>query len=165
MAAKFENNGASRVAWKLCDPSENTRYTMDMLFDDPWFQSVEMCIYESPDQEVNPFVLPGTGENIDTHSVSGYSSVNNSQAPSRRGTFTSRPVGSGAGSGYNSHDESSNGLSSSFRSMLDLKDIPQKITKLMSHYQVIHLCIPMTVHQQEQNQNSTTHLRQDLIIT
>ena len=32
---------------------------MDMLFDDPWFQSVEMCIYESPDQEVNPFVLPG----------------------------------------------------------------------------------------------------------
>lgn len=129
LAAKFENNGASRVAWKLCDPSENTRYTMDMLFDDPWFQSVEMCIYESPDQEVNPFVLPGTGENIDTHSVSGYSSVNNSQAPSRRGTFTSRPVGSGAGSGYNSHDESSNGLSSSFRSMLDLKDIPQKITK------------------------------------
>ena len=92
-----------------------------------------------PDQEVNPFVLPGTGENIDTLSLR-YSSVNNSQAPSRRGTFTSRPVG-GAGSGYNSHDESSNGLSSSFRSMLDLKDIPQKITKLMSHYQVIHLCI------------------------
>ena len=42
---------------------------MDMLFDDPWFQSVEMCIYESPDQEVNPFVLPGTGENIDTLSL------------------------------------------------------------------------------------------------
>ncbi|KAI5963041.1 PTK2 [Candida pseudojiufengensis] len=43
LAAKFESSGASRVAWKLCDPSTVKRYDLDMLFDDPWFKSIEIC--------------------------------------------------------------------------------------------------------------------------
>lgn len=61
-AQKFESTGASRVAWKLCDPSTSHRYNMDLLFNDPWFQSLEMCLYEHPDQEVSPFVLQNTGD-------------------------------------------------------------------------------------------------------
>lgn len=126
LAAKFENTGASRVAWKLCDPSPNTRYNMDMLFADPWFKGLEMCIYEHPDQEVNPFVLPGTGNNVDTHPSfsSGYTSTTNSQVPSRRGTFTSRKVATN--NGYDSHDES---LHTPIKSMLDLTDVTDKVNK------------------------------------
>ncbi|KAL6454102.1 PTK1 Serine/threonine-protein kinase PTK1/STK1 [Candida maltosa Xu316] len=126
LASKFESTGASRVAWKLCDPSPATRYTIDRLFEDPWFQGLEMCVYENPDQTVDPFVLPGTGNNINTHSASGYSSAANSQAPSRRGTFSSRPVASSHG--YESHDENGN-LQSSFKSMLDLQDVGEKLKK------------------------------------
>ncbi|KAI5969811.1 PTK2 [Candida margitis] len=123
MAAKFENTGASRVAWKLCDPSVDTRYDLELLFEDPWFQGVEMCIYEDPDQEVNPFVLPGTGENPGSGASSGY----NSQAPSRKGTFVrhNNVNGNVNGDGYTSHDE--NNLSGSFRSMLDLNDVSDRI--------------------------------------
>lgn len=60
-ASQFQSTGALRVAWKLCNPSINSRYTLDDLFADPWFHGLEMCIYEDPDQDVNPFVLPGTG--------------------------------------------------------------------------------------------------------
>ncbi|CAK9440125.1 uncharacterized protein LODBEIA_P42250 [Lodderomyces beijingensis] len=89
-AAKFESTGASRVAWKLCDPTVSSRYTLDMLVEDPWFVGLEMCIFEDPDQEVNPFVLPGTGENAPLSPGSGTSSAANSQAPSRRSTFVGR---------------------------------------------------------------------------
>ncbi|ODV81865.1 kinase-like protein [Suhomyces tanzawaensis NRRL Y-17324] len=108
-ASQFQSTGASRVAWKLCDPSISRRYDLEMLFNDPWFQTLEMCLYEHPDQLVNPFVLPGTGQNspyTNTLSYSGTNSLNNSQAPSRRGTFT--------------HAEESDGISTPFRSMLDL---------------------------------------------
>lgn len=120
MAAKFESTGASRVAWKLCDPSVSTRYDLDLLFEDPWFQAVEMCIYEDPDQDVNPFVLPGTGETPGSGTSSGY----NSQVPSRKGTFI-RHNGTANGDGYASHDENNN-LSGSLRSMLDLTDASEK---------------------------------------
>lgn len=62
-ALAFANQGALRVAWKLCDPNTTTRYTEDLLFSDPWFHQVEMCLYEASDQLVTPFVLPGTGTN------------------------------------------------------------------------------------------------------
>ncbi|CAK7892919.1 serine/threonine-protein kinase Ptk2p/STK2 [[Candida] anglica] len=101
-ASQFQSTGASRVAWKLCDPSVTNRYTLDNLFEDSWFNSLEMCVYEHPDQDVNPFVLSsqsnGTG--------SGYSSASNSQAPSRRNTVTS--------------PSDSDGLHTPIRSMLDL---------------------------------------------
>lgn len=124
MAAKFESTGVSRVAWKLCDPSVSTRYDLELLFQDPWFQAVEMCIYEDPDQDVNPFVLPGTGGEAPG---SGTSSGYNSQAPSRKGTFIKHNGnGSVNGDGYASHDEGNNILSGSLRSMLDLTDASEK---------------------------------------
>ncbi|KAI3404214.2 PTK2 [Candida oxycetoniae] len=142
LAAKFESTGASRVAWKLCDPSINTRYTITQLMEDPWFTGLEMCIYEDPDQEVNPFVLPGTGENIP--SLSTTSSAANSQAPSRRATLINKNVYNQTSSGENgyesSNDEinnnnnSSNNLAGSFRSMLDLNDASERIIDHGNNY-------------------------------
>lgn len=96
-AAQFHSNGAARVAWKLCDPSVNTRYDLDLLFKDPWFVGLEMCLYEHSDQTVNPFVS----------NMSSSSSHTNTRPPSRKNTF-------------NSSDEE--GLHTPFRSMLDLND-------------------------------------------
>ncbi|GMM34460.1 protein kinase [Saccharomycopsis crataegensis] len=47
----FKDSGASRVAWRLCDPDPKTRYTMKDLFSDPWFLNLEMC-HEEYDEEV-----------------------------------------------------------------------------------------------------------------
>ena len=44
LARRFKNADASRVAWRLADPDPETRYTMEDLFNDPWFQSVETCV-------------------------------------------------------------------------------------------------------------------------
>lgn len=80
-AAQFQNHGAARVAWKLCDPNPVTRYNLDHLFKDPWFAGLEMCVYEHEDQNVNPIVSHGL--------VSGSSSFQSSRAPSRKNTVTS----------------------------------------------------------------------------
>ncbi|CAN3376689.1 hypothetical protein DIURU_004474 [Diutina rugosa] len=82
-ASHFQSQGASRVAWKLCDPTTQYRYTMDHLFNDPWMQSLEMCLYEDPDQLVSPFVLPGTGNDVP---ISSSASAASSRNPSRRAT-------------------------------------------------------------------------------
>lgn len=97
-AQQFNSTGAARVAWKLCDPSVNNRYTLDLLFKDPWFTGLEMCIYEHPNQEVDPIVHQSGSSRT--------SSVTNSQAPSRKATI---------GSNYESDE-----LHTPFRSMLDL---------------------------------------------
>ncbi|CCD22561.1 protein kinase PTK2 NDAI_0A04040 [Naumovozyma dairenensis CBS 421] len=55
LAKNFKSADASRVVWRLSDPNPETRYTMDDLFDDPWFQSIETCV--EPDAE-NPVPLP-----------------------------------------------------------------------------------------------------------
>ncbi|KAG7660826.1 PTK2 [[Candida] subhashii] len=117
LAAKFESTGAARVAWKLCDPSPETRYDLDLLFNDPWFQSLEMCIYEHPDQLVNPFVLPGTGENptVLPQPGSGYSSAPGSAVPSRKGTINAP---------RRHKEEDYPEYNTSIRSMLDLDDSP-----------------------------------------
>lgn len=60
-ASQFQLSGAARVAWKLCDPLVSTRYDLDHLFKDIWFSTLEMCLYEDPDQGVSPFTLPPTG--------------------------------------------------------------------------------------------------------
>lgn len=39
----FHDSGASRVAWRLCDPDPKTRYTLRDLFEDKWFLNLEMC--------------------------------------------------------------------------------------------------------------------------
>ena len=129
LAAKFESTGASRVAWKLCDPTASSRYTMDQLMEDTWFKALEMCIYEDPDQSVNPFVLPGTGENVHTYPALGSSSANTSRAPSRRGTFINRSHQNIGGASVDGHESSCDeaNMSGSFKSMLDLNVVSEKI--------------------------------------
>lgn len=110
-AAQFQSAGAARVAWKLCDPSTQTRYDLDLLFEDPWFHGLEMCVYEHPDQEVNPFVLS-----------SASTSHQNSRAPSRKNTVS------------NFHKEDpDNSPQTPVRSMLDLAGVPEKEQESLDH--------------------------------
>ncbi|OUM53369.1 hypothetical protein BVG19_g2643 [[Candida] boidinii] len=51
-AKGFPDSNVSRVAWRLCDPNSVTRYTLIDLFNDPWFQQLEMCVNEN-DYECN----------------------------------------------------------------------------------------------------------------
>lgn len=81
-AAQFQSNGAARAAWKLCDPSVNSRYDLDLLFNDPWFIDLEMCIYENDDQLVNPFIVQSA-----TSSRPG--TRPNTRPPSRKNTLSS----------------------------------------------------------------------------
>lgn len=106
-AARFESNGAARVAWKLCDPSVKTRYDLDVLFNDPWFQGLEMCIYEHPDQNVN-HIIHGNGATSSSNS-SVYAP---SGAPSRKNTS------------YGQIEDEGN-LHTPFRSMLDMPGLQQ----------------------------------------
>ena len=43
-AKGFKDSAVARVAWRLADPKEETRYTMDQLMEDPWFQGIVTCI-------------------------------------------------------------------------------------------------------------------------
>lgn len=106
-AAKFDNHGAARAAWKLCDPKVETRYDLDLLLKDPWFTGLEMCIYEHPNQFVNPFINNPAGPS------STSSSVAPSATTSRKNTFYGQP-----------EDEGS--LHTPIRSMLDMSGIPQQ---------------------------------------
>ncbi|EEQ39781.1 Protein kinase domain family protein [Clavispora lusitaniae] len=103
-AAQFHSSGAARVAWKLCDPSVNSRYDLDALFRDPWFAELEMCLYEHPDQLVDPFAPVEKAQ-------SGSSSYVSSRAPSRKNTFTGS-------------SENETGLHTPIRSMLDMVEAP-----------------------------------------
>lgn len=51
LARNFNSSDATRVAWRLADPNAATRYTMEDLYDDPWFQSIETCV--DPDEPPN----------------------------------------------------------------------------------------------------------------
>lgn len=102
-ASLFQSSGAARVAWKLCDPSPTKRYDLDLLFTDPWFASLEMCIYEHPDQGVDAIVYG-------SQNPSAASSVHNSRAPSRKNTI----------SGHAPQEESSAAPFNPVRSMLDM---------------------------------------------
>lgn len=82
-ASQFHSPGAARVAWKLCDPSLTLRYTLADLFKDPWFTTLEMCVYEHLDQHVDPFMFSHNSN----HSVGG--SHQSSRAPSRKNTISS----------------------------------------------------------------------------
>lgn len=80
-ALQFALHGAARVAWKLCDPLVASRYTVSELFADPWFATLELCIYEHPDQHVDPFpVVLGTLLHASL------------RAPSRKNTWDDEPV-------------------------------------------------------------------------
>ncbi|CAL9737469.1 serine/threonine-protein kinase Ptk2p/STK2 [Monosporozyma servazzii] len=49
LARKFKSTNGTRIAWRLSDPNPETRYTMEDLFNDPWFQAVETCV--DPNEE------------------------------------------------------------------------------------------------------------------
>ncbi|EGV62235.1 hypothetical protein CANTEDRAFT_115699 [Yamadazyma tenuis ATCC 10573] len=107
-ASQFQSTGAARVAWKLCDPSIDHRYDLDLLFNDPWFQGLEMCVYEAEDQDVNPVVFPTVPSNA---SFSAVSTSAGSRVPSRRNTSLHN---------FNNASTAAD-LSSSFKSMLDFQ--------------------------------------------
>ena len=44
LSRNFKTTHGSRVAWRLCDPDPETRYTMDELFNDPWFTAIQTCV-------------------------------------------------------------------------------------------------------------------------
>lgn len=48
LARNFKSTNGTRIAWRLSDPNPETRYTMEDLFNDPWFQAVETCV--DPDE-------------------------------------------------------------------------------------------------------------------
>ncbi|KAF3991702.1 hypothetical protein FT662_01584 [Candidozyma haemuli var. vulneris] len=102
-AVKFESNGAARAAWKLCDPEVKSRYDLDLLLKDPWFSGLEMCIYEHPDQHVNPFINGAGAPSSSNSSV---------HAPS---ATTSRKNTS-----YGNLEEENASLHTPIRSMLDM---------------------------------------------
>ncbi|EJS43051.1 ptk2p [Saccharomyces arboricola H-6] len=52
LARNFKNPDATRVAWRLADPNPATRYTMDDLFEDPFFQQIETCVEPEDDDLV-----------------------------------------------------------------------------------------------------------------
>ena len=58
-ARMFNDREVSRVAWRLADPYVDTRYDIEDLFADPWFQKIEMCMdpldeitYKHPEPEL-----------------------------------------------------------------------------------------------------------------
>ncbi|GCE99492.1 putative serine/threonine protein phosphatase [Zygosaccharomyces mellis] len=53
LARNFNSPDAARVAWRLADPKASTRYTMDDLFNDPWFQSIETCVDPAEEPTLN----------------------------------------------------------------------------------------------------------------
>lgn len=132
-ASQFQLSGAARVAWKLCDPSITNRYDMELLFNDPWFKTLEMCLYEHPDQTVNPFIF--SGSNPQSHQ--------NSRPPSRKNTYTSLD------------DE---GLHTPVKSMLDLADHAQAALQLKDN-DSIHSASSLT----KQSDSASSVSRQDLV--
>ncbi|CCE63832.1 hypothetical protein TPHA_0F03520 [Tetrapisispora phaffii CBS 4417] len=43
LSKNFRDEHASRVAWRLSDPKVETRYTLEDLYEDPWFKSIQTC--------------------------------------------------------------------------------------------------------------------------
>lgn len=115
-ASLFQSGGAARVAWKLCDPSVERRYNLEHLFADPWFVGLEMCIYEHPDQSIDPIVYGSAHP-------SASSSAQPSRAPSRKNTITS-------------HSPLEETPFNPIRSMLDMSSYNKEAEP--SHENVIH---------------------------
>lgn len=123
-AAAFHSVGASRVAWKLCDISVNNRYTLDLLFKDPWFTSLEMCVYENDDQDV--CFIPGHSDLTAPHTHIG--------GPQNGGGSTSSPSTGTPNSRTNSRRGTAHDMPQTpIRSMLDLTSLDPK-KKLSSQH-------------------------------
>lgn len=109
----FKDTEVSRVAWRLSDPKAETRYTMDDLFKDPWFNKIELC--------------------VDPHDEEKYSFVEPVLLPSSDINNTSTSVTSGNDGILSDEHNVSSGTSNSFvsRSMIDIATTPNlnKLTK------------------------------------
>lgn len=65
----FNNRDASRVSWRLMDPNPETRYTIEDLFNDPWFQSIDVCVNFDDEYEIKaPQILKCTPPDASTES-------------------------------------------------------------------------------------------------
>lgn len=101
-AKMFKDNDASRVAWRLADPNSETRYTMNDLLDDPWFQNIEMCMdpmdeltYKFPEPELHappddlftnddtPSTSPGNNNKSSSDSNKQRSMIDIAQSPQK----------------------------------------------------------------------------------
>ncbi|CCK71086.1 uncharacterized protein KNAG_0G00280 [Huiozyma naganishii CBS 8797] len=50
----YRDTDVARVAWRLADPDPETRYTMEDLLNDPWFQKIDVCIDPSEGEHLRP---------------------------------------------------------------------------------------------------------------
>ncbi|GAV50759.1 hypothetical protein ZYGR_0Z01820 [Zygosaccharomyces rouxii] len=76
LARNFNSSDAARVAWRLADPKASTRYTMEDLFNDPWFQSIETCVDPEEEPTLNAPELRAPASQISTNGTAG--SINTS---------------------------------------------------------------------------------------
>ncbi|SMN19446.1 similar to Saccharomyces cerevisiae YKL198C PTK1 Putative serine/threonine protein kinase that regulates spermine uptake [Maudiozyma saulgeensis] len=63
-AKGFKETSVSRVAWRLADPQPSTRYTMEELFEDPWFQGIITCIDTTTPTNINEYIATDPQEII-----------------------------------------------------------------------------------------------------
>ncbi|OWB70774.1 hypothetical protein B5S31_g453 [[Candida] boidinii] len=110
----FKDIGSTRLAWKLCDPNPDTRYTIRDIFMDPYFQNLESCIDESiyestfmahsinKDTKDLNFLVPFGSEDEIVATSSG------SAAITPRSTATTKPIVSSSSTMIHSLVSSSN---------------------------------------------------------
>ncbi|CAI4043901.1 hypothetical protein SKDZ_10G2590 [Saccharomyces kudriavzevii ZP591] len=85
LARNFKNTDATRIAWRLADPNPATRYTMDDLFEDPFFQQIETCVEPDDDDLVRaPELRKST-------SVSDFTENSLDASPEQETIHTSNP--------------------------------------------------------------------------
>lgn len=154
-ASQFGSTGAARVAWKLCDPSIANRYNLELLFNDPWFQSLEMCLYEHEDQSVDPVIF--------TSGSSTGSSNNNSRMSSRHNTFSSHSHHnvSHSSNSHHANNHSSHEIHGAFKSMLDLgsaNNDNDEATSIRSASSLTHFDV---ANPQNSRSNTNDHLQSD----
>ncbi|SCV00167.1 LAMI_0G03312g1_1 [Lachancea mirantina] len=78
---EFQDTEASRIAWRLADPDTATRYTMQDLVNDPWWQTIEI---PSENEKVT---LPKAPELRRT----SYDSDNSTSSEKNEATHSSNP--------------------------------------------------------------------------
>lgn len=103
LSRAFLNTDGSRACWRLADPIVESRYTMDDLFNDPWFQGVESCIdgedkEETKQLEARAPELRNKSSDIDMISGSSLSPVtsitsDNGSIHSNSASHSPTPVG------------------------------------------------------------------------
>ncbi|AGO11106.1 AaceriAFR372Wp [[Ashbya] aceris (nom. inval.)] len=125
--SKFQSTDATRVCLRLLDPDPDTRYTMEDLFNDPWFQSIETCVDEDTEEPVKVPELRKTTEGSDSpfaHDI--FPSDEESTFANVNVTHTSNPFldksGHGAGASSSFGSAPTPRPSSSSRSLINIAE-------------------------------------------